>query len=75
MGEAIYLRINPKHVHYLNRVMEGYEYLGIVSTVNRNAGIVIIRTTADTVNEVRNIVAHLDIPIEVVHDEELKNFM
>lgn len=75
MGEAIYLRINPKHVHYLNRIMEGYEYLGIVSTVNRSAGIVIIRTTADTVEEVRNIVAHLEIPAEVMREEELKNFM
>lgn len=39
--------------------MEGYEYLGIVSTLNKKDGIVVVRTTPDTYDEVREIVNHL----------------
>lgn len=69
MSEAIHLRINPKHVHYINRIMEGYEYLGTVSTVDRNEAVVIIRTTPDTLREVHNIISHLDIPFEYVNEK------
>ncbi|QJW48405.1 DUF4911 domain-containing protein [bacterium BFN5] len=67
MNEAIHLRISPKHVHYINRIMEGYEYLGTVSTLDRNEAVVIIRTTPDTLQEVHNIISHLDIPFEYVN--------
>lgn len=64
---AIYLRIDPQHVNYLNRIMEGYEYLGTVST--RKDGIVVIRATADTVDEVRTIVENLTIPFAYLEKE------
>ena len=66
---AIYLRINPQHVNYLNRIMEGYEYLGTVSTIDRKDGIVVIRATADTVEEVRTIVENLPIPFAYLEKE------
>nr|WP_092067287.1 DUF4911 domain-containing protein [Dendrosporobacter quercicolus]NSL46507.1 DUF4911 domain-containing protein [Dendrosporobacter quercicolus DSM 1736]SDL53400.1 protein of unknown function [Dendrosporobacter quercicolus] len=69
MNNALYLRIDPQHVNYLNRIMEGYEYLGTVSTVDRKAGIVVIRATADTVAEVRTIIENLTIPFAYVEKE------
>lgn len=46
--------------------MEGYEYLGVVTTVDRSGGIVAIRVTPDTGCEVRTILANLSIPIEYI---------
>ncbi|MEG6585619.1 DUF4911 domain-containing protein [Dendrosporobacter sp. 1207_IL3150] len=74
MMNAIYIRVNPKYVHYINRIMEGYEYLGTVSTINRAEGIVIVRVTPDTLADVKDIIDNLDIPFEYVkHDEIIKN--
>ncbi len=62
MSENIRLRVAPCHIHYLNRIMEGYEYLGTVTTVDRLEGIVAIRVTPDTGAEVRAILKELPFP-------------
>ncbi len=69
MSTAIYLQVEPAQVNYLNRIMEGYEYLGTVSTLDRKAGVVLIRTTPDTAEEVRRIIAHLPIPFSYLKKE------
>ena len=63
---SIYIQLEPKYVNYINRIMEGYEYLGVVSTLNRKEGIVVIRTTPDTTKEVHEILAHLPIDVRYV---------
>ncbi|CVK19626.1 DUF4911 domain-containing protein [Sporomusa sphaeroides] len=65
--KPICIQVEPKDVNFVNRIMEGYEYLGVVSTLDRKAGILIIRATPDTVGDVREILAHL--PIEVQYIE------
>jgi len=66
MDNVIFVRVDPKDINYLNRIMEGYEYLGVVTTVDRSGGIVAIRVTPDTGCEVRTILANLSIPIEYI---------
>jgi hypothetical protein len=44
--------------------MEGYEYLGVVTTLDRNEGIVAVRVTPDTENEAKKILANLPIKFE-----------
>lgn len=65
----IYIQLEPKYVNYINRIMEGYEYLGVVSTLNRQEGIVVIRATPDTVTEVHKILANLPITVQYVTPE------
>jgi arginine repressor len=62
----IYIQLEPKYVNFINRIMEGYEYLGVVSTLNRKEGIVVIRATPDTAEEVHKILNHLPIDIRYV---------
>ncbi len=66
MAEAIYIRVDPRHIHYVNRIMEGYEYLGVVSTVDRAKGILIVRVTPDTFEDVKLILENLPVPAEVM---------
>ncbi|MBP2634168.1 MAG: hypothetical protein H6Q72_75 [Firmicutes bacterium] len=66
---AIYIQLEPKYVNYINRIMEGYEYLGVVSTLDRKEGIVVIRVTPDTIAEVHDILAHLPIAVRYVTPE------
>lgn len=62
--KPIYIQVEPRNVNYINRIMEGYEYLGVVSTLDRKAGILVIRATPDTAGEVHEILAHLPITVQ-----------
>lgn len=60
MNEQIKIKIEPKNINFFNRIMEGYEYLGVVTTLDKAAGIVMVRTTPDLYDEVIGIIRHLD---------------
>lgn len=66
MSDIIHVRLDPTHINYVNRIMEGYEYLGVVTTVDRSEGIVAIRVTPDTLNDVKTILANLPINFEYI---------
>lgn len=34
MDNSVYIEIAPGDVNYVNRIMEGYEYLGILTTID-----------------------------------------
>ncbi|WWV70855.1 hypothetical protein SOV_21600 [Sporomusa ovata DSM 2662] len=70
IDKPIYIQVEPRYVNYVNRIMEGYEYLGVVSTLDRREGILQIRATPDTTNEVRDILAHIPIEIHYVERSE-----
>lgn len=67
---AVFIRVAPGDVNYVNRIMEGYEYLGVVTTVDKAAGLLAVRATADTVADVRSILAKLTVPLEFVKYRE-----
>lgn len=66
MCEKIFVRIDPKYIHYIGSIMEGYEHLGVVSTVRGEKDLVIIRVTPDTYDDVREIVKNLPVEAEIV---------
>lgn len=69
-ASAVFVRINPRDVNFVNRVMEGHEYLGVVTTVDRERGILAVRATADTAADVRVILARLPVPVEFIEKPE-----
>lgn len=66
MNEEILIKTDVKYINYINQIMEGYEYLGVVSTVKDAVGVLRIRTTPDTYGEVRTVLDNLPITIEYV---------
>lgn len=66
MGEEILIKIDVKYINYINRIMEGHEYLGVVTTVKDMEGVLRIRTTPDTYGEVQEVLANLPVPFEYV---------
>lgn len=44
----VYFSLDPKDTNYINRIIEGYEYVGVMSTVDREKGLAVIRCTEDT---------------------------
>lgn len=66
MCEEILIKIDMKHINYINRIMEGYEYLGVVTTVKDMENVLRIRVTPDTYGEVQEILANLPLEFEYV---------
>lgn len=65
----IIIKVAPRDINYVNRIMEGYEYLGVVSTLDPKESKLIIRVTPDTYKEAEFILKHLPIPIEFLKAE------
>jgi hypothetical protein len=69
-NDAVYIEINPHEVNYVNRILEGYEYLGILTTIDPRRAVCCIHSTADTRQDVMDVMTHLDIPVKILSREE-----
>lgn len=66
----IYIKVEPTRIGFVGWIFEGYEYLGIVSTINREQGLIAVRATKDTRSAVKNIIEHLPFAYEMVENLE-----
>lgn len=62
--DKILIRVHKRDVDYINKIIEAYDGLGIVHTVNRKDGIVAVHVTPDTAGDVLDILKHLQVNIE-----------
>lgn len=46
--------------------MEGYEYLGVVTTIDRTEGVLLIRSTPDMYSEAQAVLRSLPIRVEFI---------
>lgn len=66
MQDNVLLKIDPRHIDMLTKLMEAYEYLGVVTTLDRSQGLVIIRGTVDTYPELVKILPRMPFPLEIL---------
>lgn len=71
MSDEVFFRTERSLITYVVRILEGYEYLGVVTTVDSAAGIARVRSTADTAPAVRKVLASLSIPLEILPNQEI----
>ncbi|NLN87201.1 MAG: DUF4911 domain-containing protein [Syntrophomonadaceae bacterium] len=69
MPDEIYARVEPEKIDMLNKIVEAYDNLGIVSTLDNSSGRVVIRVTRDTWEEMMEILNNLPFPIDVMAAE------
>ena len=67
---AVYIEIDPSDVNYINRIIEGYEYLGILTTLDPKRATCRINYTADTRDMVIDILTHLDAKVTILPDRQ-----
>ena len=68
MKNQIYARLHPGKIDLLTKLIEAYDHLGIVSTLDQNKGLVVIRSTEDSLPELEEILHHLPFSIELFFD-------
>lgn len=67
----VYIEIPPEAVNYINRIIEGYEYLGILTTLDPKRATCQINSTADTRNIVIDVLTHLtDVDVKILGSGE-----
>lgn len=64
--DRVYIKVNPRDVNYVNRILEGYEYLGVLTTIDKKLGTCIVNSTADTRDEVILLLTRLDCPVTIL---------
>lgn len=69
--DALYIEISPHDVNYVNRILEGYEYLGVLTTVDARRAVCCIHTTADTRADARAVLESLGIPVKFLTAEDI----
>lgn len=67
----VYIEIPPEAVNYVNRIIEGYEYLGILTTLDPKRATCQINSTADTRDIVIDVLTHLtDVDVKILGSRE-----
>lgn len=67
----VYIEIPPEAVNYINRIIEGYEYLGILTTLDPKRATCQINSTADTRNIVIDVLTNLtDVDVKILGSRE-----
>lgn len=64
----LYVELEPSKIIDINRIFEGYEYLALVTTVDRQRAVVKLRGTPDTMRDVREVVMHLPFSAKILED-------
>ena len=67
---AVYIEIDPSDVNYINRIIEGYEYLGILTTLDPKRATCRIHSPAATRDMVIAILTHLDAKVTILPDRQ-----
>lgn len=67
----VYIEIPPEAVNYINCIIEGYEYLGILTTLDPKRATCQINSTADTRDIVIDVLTHLtDVDVKILESRE-----
>ncbi len=67
----VYIEVPPDAVNYINRIIEGYEYLGILTTLDPKRATCQINSTADTRDIVIDVLTHLtDVDVKILGSRE-----
>lgn len=59
----VYFQAPPSEMTFINRIIEGCDYLGVVTALDGKKGIGFVRTTKDTAKETKDVLQSLPIPV------------
>ena len=63
--QYVYFQIDRSQTPYVNRILEGYEYVGVMTTVNTE-GLCMIRTTESTRELAKEILQSLPVSVTLL---------
>lgn len=70
--ERLFLRMDRREIGFFRFLLEAYEGIGILSTLNRDLGLVMVRVAPGCRDLVMEITEALAPPPLVLHEEEME---
>lgn len=64
--DLVYFQAPPSEMTFINRIIEGCDYLGVVTALDGKKGIGFVRTTKDTAKETKDVLQSLPIPVRIL---------
>lgn len=64
----VYARVLKAQIAEITRIMEGYEHIALVSTINPQEGIIKLFGTPDTADDITLILANLPFEVEILQN-------
>lgn len=61
----VYFQVAPTEMTMVTRIMEGYEYIGVVTALDGKCGLGYVRTTRDTAPLAREILQALPVAVRI----------
>mgnify|MGYP000156839689 CR=1 FL=1 len=72
--EQLYIEVPASTVNYVNRILEGYEYLGILTTINAKRATCVVHTTKDTRPLAIEVLKSIDdVPVKILRNVRRQN--
>ena len=68
-GESIVVEIAPADIDHFNKLIEGYDNLALVTTLDAKLGKVVLWVTKYTKKEILSILSCFPIPLRLVNAE------
>lgn len=65
----IYLRIDSARIHFLKFILEGYDGLAILSTIDAKKGLVLIRFPGESIGEIFDLLSDIADTLVPVNQE------
>lgn len=66
-GELVYVQLPPARIDWFNKIIEGYDNLALVSTIDRESGLLACWVTADTRPLLLKLLSKLHIEVVQAH--------
>ena len=66
VDSCVKIRVEPCNISFVNWVIEGYEHLAVVSTLDRKEGLLVIRSTPDMFADVLAVLKNFNFSVEFV---------
>ena len=69
------VQVKKEEIVYIDRIIEGYGHLGLVTTVDGKKGLVFVQVTYGTKGEILEILANFPKEIKVLTDQEAQELL
>lgn len=57
--DKIFLRIDPGRIAFLRFILEGYDGLAIISTIDQRPGLVVVRYPAENIRDIMTLLTSI----------------
>lgn len=65
--DKIYVWIDPADINFFNRIMESWEYMGVVTSLTEK-GRLVVQTTPDQYEEALKIIKNMPLDVKIETD-------